>query len=208
MPEDDGASVMPRATMQKWDEAREARLADPTNPALIDAEYEAEREHFAKVREEERAQAEAKLKSERYKRQALTLIIIFAIAAGIFATTKLVVKVQNTADEAKAVSTRVHRLTVENADLTTGLQAALVESCQKNTNERVKVNREELEEEIYETEHPDQEAFKALVESGISPEAIENSEAKERVKLEGRLDRIHLTKCASQYHLGPDHAAR
>jgi hypothetical protein len=145
----------------------------------------------------------------------LTLAIIFALSAGIWQVKSLIEEVNHTAKEAaqtaleaKALTARVHRLSAGNRGLVTSLQSAIVESCRVNGNARAKVTREQLHEEIREAEHPDPQAFDALVQAGIPPETIRELTAKTAAKLRGRLDRVKLTPCASQYRISPGSGAR
>lgn len=112
------------------------------------------------------------------------------------------------ADALKPLIARTHQLTILNHNLVNSLQAAIVESCEQNGNARARVDREQLSEEIREAEHPDPEAFHALVEAGIPPRVIRRSEAKERRKLEGRLERVKVVKCAKQYQISPGSGQR
>lgn len=164
---------MPRETMQKWDEAREARLADPDNPTLIDAEYAAEREHFRRVRE-----------AQSWRRRALTLLIIFAVAAAAWQIRETVVETQdNTA--------QVHTLTLR-------LHAALVESCRVNGNAARRVARETLHEEIHKAEHPDKQLIESL---HIPPEVLRRLTDESLKTLRERLRRVHAVNCAQQYRI-------
>jgi hypothetical protein len=100
---------------------------------------------------------------------------------------------------------RVKGLTQENRHLTTSLQSAIVESCEKIGNERAQAQREQLHEEIMEAEHPDPEVIAAF----NLPEAKINELIAENVaKLKGRLHHIKLVDCASQYHISPGSGGR
>lgn len=188
---------MPRDTMMKWDEARTSREADPTNPALIEAEYAAERAHFEAVRD-----------GSSLRRRVLTVLIIFAVAASAWQIKDIIQETQQNTAEVAATTAQVNHLTNINRALVNSLQAAVVESCEVNGNTRAKVEREQLAEEIHEAEHPDPEAFKALVESGIPEIAILRSERKAIVKLERRLGRVHVVDCATQYQISPGSGKR
>lgn len=169
---------MPRETMMAWDEARKSREADPSNKALIDAEYNAERAHFEAVRG-----------GATWKRRLLTVIIIFAVAAAAWQVREIV-------QETQANTAQVH-------NLTRSLQSAVIESCEENGNARAEVLREQLHEEVEEARHPNPKAFHALVEAGVHPAAIRAIEKEQIVTLDDRLAKIKIANCAKQYHISP-----
>lgn len=103
---------------------------------------------------------------------------------------------------------QIRELTLINHNLVNSLQAAIVESCEVNGNTRAKVEREQLNEEIREAEHPNPEAFHALVAVGVSPEAIRKSEQRALVKYKRRLARVHVVNCQEQYRISPGSGAR
>lgn len=162
----------------KWDEARVAREADPHNKELIEAEYAAEREHFARVRD-----------SQSWRRRLLTIVIIFAVAAAAW-------QIRDVVTETQSNTAQVHVFAKE-------LQRDLTESCEQNGNARARVQRAQLHEEIEEAKHPNSEEFHALVAAGVSPEAIRRAEARDIVKLKQRLEQVHLVNCHQQYRAGP-----
>lgn len=115
------------------------------------------------------------------------------------------IEIQNShqADAIKDNVARVHQLTLANRGLVTSLQSAIVESCELNGNERAKVDREQLHEEISEAEHPDPQAFHALVEAGIPPRVIRQSEHRAVEKFKRRLARVRVVNCEKQYQISP-----
>lgn len=126
----------------------------------------------------------------REVRQAVAYVLILATAAWSYVT-------------AGEQIDRVDKLSRNSVVLTNNLQHAVVESCRENGNARAEVQREQLHEEIQEAKHPDPKVFRALVESGIPPEIIREASEKTVVKLEGRLARVKIVNCASQYHIRP-----
>lgn len=173
---------MPRESMKAWDDARKAREADPNNPKLIDAEYDAEREHFRRVE-----------KTRRWRRGIVYLLVVTAFSVLTWLAAEQQSTLNDTVDQ-------VQELTEENRELTTSLQAAIVESCERIGNERAKVSREQIHEEIFDAQHPDQELIDAL---NLPPEKIDELIAKQVETLRDRLSRIKLTDCAAQYQISP-----
>lgn len=129
----------------------------------------------------------------------MLLILPLAVAA----VARIEIQNNQQANQIKDNVARVHQLTIINRALTKNLQQAIVESCEQNGNERAKVDREQLHEEISEAEHPDPQAFHALVEAGVPPAAIRLAEAKTIVKLQRRLARVNVVNCEKEYQIGP-----
>lgn len=103
---------------------------------------------------------------------------------------------------------QVQTLSTTNRNLVKSLQGAIVESCEVNGNSRAKVEREQLDEEIAEAEHPDPQAFHALVVAGVPARAIREAERKSLIKFKLRLARVKVVNCADQYQISPSDGAR
>lgn len=95
---------------------------------------------------------------------------------------------------------RIEALATANSALTTSLQRAIVESCEQIGNERAKVQRETLHEEIAAAEHPDP----ALLESlDLAPETLQRLTNEAVDRLEDRLAKVKITDCTEQYQISP-----
>ena len=123
-----------------------------------------------------------------------------AYAAVVIVAAFLVGRSQQQAEQLSVTVKKVAGLTAANHGLVTSLQAAIVNSCRENGNQRARVQRESLEEEITKAEHPDPEVVAAF---DLPPEKVAELVAENVATLKIRLNRIHLTPCREQYSISP-----
>lgn len=120
--------------------------------------------------------------------------------AVVFVALLLVGRSQLQSEQLSDTVARIQVLTHQNRELTTSLQSAIVEACEKIGNERAQAAREQLHEEIADAKHPDPEVIAAF---DLPKDKIDALIAENVAKLEGRLKHIKLVNCAKQYQISP-----